>query len=81
METTDDKTFTVTLNSDSSPESVQVTIQDTTDGQPYYECNINGSDVQIRKDEKWEVIWGELDEETLQALGSAIDKHITKKPE
>ena len=82
MDSSDNKTFVLNLKADSVPESIEVTIQDTSDGQPFYSCQIDGSEVQLRKDDdKWEVMWGELNDETLAALGAAIDEHIIKKGE
>jgi len=81
MESSENKTFTLDLNIDSEIKALEVTRKETTDGQPYYVCKTDGFEVQLRKDEQWEVIWGELSAEKVEAIGSAIDKHIVKKGE
>ncbi|MES2457943.1 MAG: hypothetical protein V4594_20465 [Bacteroidota bacterium] len=56
---------------------LEVNYKETTDGLPYYECSINGQKVQLRKDDQWELMWGDLPQDHLEQLGAAIDKQIT----
>ncbi|TCC98245.1 hypothetical protein [Pedobacter psychroterrae] len=79
METSENKKFTVNINKDgSNAQSTEVTHKETTDGLSYYICKIGENEVQLRKDDHWEVIWGELDPEKVATLGAEIDKHILK---
>ena len=80
MESSDNTSFTLEINNNNKTESVEVTRKETSDGQPYYACDINGSEVQLRKDELWEVIWGEMSTEQAEIIGAQIEKHIEKKP-
>ena len=80
MESSDNTSFSVDISNNSQTETVQITRKETSDGQPYYACDINGSEVQLRKDEIWEVIWGEMDAEQAEMIGAQIEKHIEKKP-
>ena len=77
METSENKKFTVNINTDdSNTQSIEVTHKETTDGLPYYICKIGDNEVQLRKDDQWEVIWGKLDPEKAAQLGAEIDKHV-----
>lgn len=79
METSENKKFIVSINPDgSNAQSIEVTHKETTDGLPYYICKIDNTEVQLRKDEHWEVIWGELDPEKTSQLGDEIDRHVLK---
>jgi len=53
---------------------IEVTPDETTDGVPHYTLEINGKKIQLRRDEdsKWELMWGELAEEDVQAIGEQI---------
>ncbi|WP_316789493.1 hypothetical protein [Pedobacter frigoris] len=55
-----------------------VTVQqsETTDGQPYYVCEVNDKEVQLRHEGKWEQIWGDLTSDQVDYLGNEISKHI-----
>ncbi|HKG04830.1 MAG TPA: hypothetical protein VKB19_00140 [Pedobacter sp.] len=52
---------------------LRINYKETTDGIPYYECIIDDQKIQLRKDEKWELIWGDLKPETVEQLGKVID--------
>ena len=73
----ENKKFTLNITTDGSKaQSIEVIHKETTDGLPYYLCKTDDFEVQLRKDEQWEVIWGELDPQKVARLGSEIDKHI-----
>nr|WP_068889648.1 hypothetical protein [Pedobacter panaciterrae] len=77
MEASEDIKFNVTLHSNEQKEiNVEVKHAETTDGIPYYICKVDGKEAQIRKDEKWEQIWGSLTHKQVDELGSAISKHL-----
>lgn len=77
MEASEDLKFTVMLRDNEQKKiKVEVMQTETTDGIPYYVCTLDGKEAQIRKDEKWEQIWGSLTHKQVDELGSAISKHI-----
>lgn len=77
MEASEDIKFTVTVHNNESKETeVEVRHAETTDGIPYYICKVEGKESQIRKDEKWEQIWGSLTHKQVDELGAAINKHL-----
>ena len=80
MESSDNTSFNVKISNNNQNETVEITRKETSDGQPYYACDIDGSEVQLRKDEVWEVIWGEMSAEQAELIGAEIEKHIEKKP-
>lgn len=57
--------------------SIEVTPAETTDGVPYYKCDIDGDEIQLRENEEgeWELIWGDLDHKAVQAIGKKIKAH------
>lgn len=82
METSENKKFTMNIDTDGSDaQSIEVTHKETTDGLSYYICKIGENEVQLRKDDQWEVIWGELAQEKVVQLGAEIDKHMLKNIE
>jgi hypothetical protein len=75
MKTSESKNFTINTTIEGLEEGpLEVNYKETTDGVPFYQFNIGGQKVQLRKDEKWELIWGDLNQETVAQLGAAIDK-------
>jgi hypothetical protein len=79
MEASEDIKFTVMLHNNEQ-EKIKVVVKhaETTDGIPYYVCNVDGKEAQIRKDEKWEQIWGSLTHKQVDELGLAISEHLGK---
>lgn len=52
---------------------------ETTDGVPYYACYVGDTEItQIRNETygKWEQLWGDLDEQTIQKIGAKIEEQI-----
>jgi hypothetical protein len=77
MKASENKNFTINITIEGlKKEPLEVNYKETTDGVPFYEFNIEGQKVQIRKNEKWELVWGDLKQETVAQLGAAIDKEI-----
>jgi hypothetical protein len=77
MKAAENKNFTIDIAIDGVKKGpLEVNYKETTDGAPFYECNIAGQKVQLRKDGEWELIWGDLKQETVAQLGAAIDKEI-----
>jgi hypothetical protein len=67
--------FDIEVNLNGKPSTLQVKVEETTDGVAYYECIHSGKSLtQIRKEEdgNWEQIWGDLDQPTVNLIGSAI---------
>jgi len=68
------KNFSIEINlKGSQKETLEIEQKETTDGIPFYECLVDNQKIQLRKDEKWELIWGELSPETVEELGAAIE--------
>ncbi len=66
----------ITVNLNGASQEVEVQPDESSDGVPFYYCNVNGKRItQIRKDEynKWEQLWGDLDEASVKNIGEAID--------
>ncbi|HMI03748.1 MAG TPA: hypothetical protein VK541_14790 [Pedobacter sp.] len=77
MKATENKNFTINVAIEGMKKGpLAVNYKETTDGAPFYECKIAGQKIQLRKDEKWELIWGDLKQETVVQLGAAIDKEL-----
>lgn len=77
MKALESKNFTINVGIEGLKEApIEVNYKETTDGSPYYELNIADQKIQLRKDEKWELIWGDLKQETVAQLGAAIEKEI-----
>lgn len=77
MEETKNPDFSVQVSLKSTEDqNITISPAETSDGVPYYKCQIEGQEVQLRQDEemRWELMWGELDEEDVQKLGKAIEK-------
>lgn len=55
---------------------VMVTPTETTDGQPFYICKLGDQEAQLRREDKWEQIWGELSPEQVDQIGKAISNHF-----
>jgi hypothetical protein len=74
MKAPESKNFHLNIQIDGiKQDSAEVNYKETTDGIPYYEFDIDGQQIQLRKDDKWKLLWGELDEDTVAQLGEAID--------
>jgi hypothetical protein len=58
-------------------ENLEISPAETTDGVPYYKFDLNGQEIQLRENEegKWELLWGDLEDEDVQAIGDKINKH------
>ena len=72
--------FNITAKIDGQEKEIKVTQLETTDGVPYYACHVENSEItQLRNETygKWEQLWGDLDDKTLQHLGQQIEEKIT----
>lgn len=77
MKATESKKFSIDINIEGHKKGfLEVNYKETTDGIPFYELEVSGQKVQLRKDEKWEQIWGDLNPETVEQLGAAIDQKL-----
>ncbi|SOD14152.1 hypothetical protein [Pedobacter xixiisoli] len=59
---------------------IKVVQLETTDGVPYYSCLIGDDEITQLRDEtygKWEQLWGDLDDNTIQRIGKQIEEKIT----
>jgi len=74
METAEGKNFTIEITTDGTAGPIHVNYKETTDGIPYYEFEFKGQKIQLRKDNKWEQIWGDLSPEMTDQIGAAIDQ-------
>jgi hypothetical protein len=81
MENAGKREFSINANISEADGPIPVHYKETSDGLPYYALQINGSEVQLRKDEdKWEQIWGDLSPETVEKLGQALSEHTDDQP-
>ena len=58
--------------------TISVNPAETTDGVEYFNCLIGSKQItQVRLDEnqKWEQIWGELNDDEVNAIGKHIDQN------
>lgn len=67
--------FEIEVSLNGKPTTIQVKVEETTDGVEYFECMHSGKSLtQIRKEDggSWEQIWGNLDQQTINLIGLAI---------
>lgn len=72
--------FYIIADIDGTEKHIKVAQLETTDGVPYYACYTGNTELtQIRNETygKWEQLWGNLDDKTVQNIGSKIDEKIT----
>lgn len=72
--------FYIIARIDGQEKHIKVIQLETTDGVPYYSCYIGEKELtQIRNETygKWEQLWGNLDDETIQNIGLQIEEKIT----
>lgn len=72
--------FNITAEIDGQKKHIKVTQLETTDGVPYYACHAGEVEVTQLRNEiygKWEQLWGNLDDQTIQYLGKQIEDKIT----
>nr|WP_121273611.1 hypothetical protein [Pedobacter schmidteae] len=70
----------INFNLKGTYQTIQITPEETTDGAAYYNCSVKGKNItQIRKEKEgdWEQIWGELDHQTVNAIGKAISQQLS----
>ncbi|WP_276090348.1 hypothetical protein [Pedobacter sp. JY14-1] len=68
--------FDIELEDHDKKISVSVHRNETTDGSPFFELELGGKKVQLRKEEQWQVIWGEIPQHEIDRIGRAIDQKI-----
>ncbi|WEK20526.1 MAG: hypothetical protein P0Y49_05165 [Candidatus Pedobacter colombiensis] len=67
--------FEIEVNLNGKPTTIQVKTEETTDGAEYFTCMHSGkslTEIRKEKDGSWEQIWGDLDQQTVNMIGSAI---------
>ncbi|RZJ99397.1 MAG: hypothetical protein EOO43_26450 [Flavobacterium sp.] len=72
--------FYIIAQIDDQEKHIKVVQLETTDGVPYYSCLVGDDEItQVRNETygKWEQLWGDLDDKTIQNIGSQIDEKIT----
>lgn len=72
--------FYITAQIDAQEKQLKVVHLETTDGVPYYSCQLGNDEItQLRNETygKWEQLWGNLDDKTIQHLGKQIEDKIT----
>lgn len=70
--------FDIHVNLNGEETAIQVKPDETSDGASYFVCQVSGEVLtQIREeaDGSWDQIWGELDHQSLNAIGKAIKQH------
>ncbi|WAC40168.1 hypothetical protein [Pedobacter sp. SL55] len=71
--------FYIIVEIDGRESQLKVVQLETTDGVPYYSCKHKEIEItQLRNETygKWEQLWGNLDDKTIQDLGSKIEEKI-----
>lgn len=79
MTYTDTPSFEIETTIDGIKKKVQVKVEETTDGVPYYVCSVSGeqiSEIRRENDNTWSQLWGDLNEETVKSIGKEIEKFI-----
>ncbi len=72
--------FYIIADIDGKEKHIKVLQLETTDGVPYYSCHIGETELAQLRNETygtWEQLWGDLDDKTIQNIGSKIDEKIT----
>lgn len=75
--------FTIDIAINGKQRSIDVHPQETSDGAPYYSCQLDGENItELRRDadQKWLQLWGELDQDTYTKIGHAIAAQELKAP-
>lgn len=69
--------FEISVKINGTEQQLTVNPDETTDGVEFFNCVLNGQKItQLRADDhhKWDQIWGELDQQTVNEIGEAINK-------
>ena len=72
--------FEILVSLDGSETPVTVKPEETSDGAPYFICDLSGNTItQLREeaDGSWEQLWGKLDHHTITSIGKAIKYKLT----
>lgn len=72
--------FYIIARIDKDKKHIKVVELETSDGVPYYSCLIGQDEVSQLRNETyggWEQLWGDLDQETVTAIGEEITKQVT----
>ncbi|MNK17112.1 hypothetical protein D3C87_352960 [compost metagenome] len=72
--------FYIIAQIDELEKHIKVVQLETTDGVPYYSCIIGDNEITQLRNEmygKWEQLWGDLDDKTIQNIGLQIEEKIT----
>lgn len=75
------KAFDITTSLNGRIVTISIQPEETTDGVEYFNCISNDKNISQIREEKvnnWEQLWGELDPETVNKIGIAIDKELKK---
>ncbi len=69
------ETFEIHIAGQFDDKPVTIRPEQTTDGVPIYQCSVEGTPIgQLRREPsgKWEQLWGNLPQDTVQHLGEVI---------
>lgn len=72
--------FDIQVNLTGSDTRMTVKPDETSDGSPYFICDVSGNTVtQLREeaDGSWEQLWGKLDHKEVTLIGKAIKHKLT----
>ncbi|AOM76242.1 hypothetical protein [Pedobacter steynii] len=72
--------FDIQVNLTGSDTCMTVKPDETSDGSPYFICDVSGNTVtQLREeaDGSWEQLWGKLDQKEVTLIGKAIKHKLT----
>ncbi|GAB3009273.1 hypothetical protein GCM10027051_07690 [Niabella terrae] len=76
-----ERSFSVEASFNSSQRRLQVQTAETSDGIEFYKCSETDKDLTwLRKEmDQWKQIWGELNNEAIEAIGTAIDAELEQE--
>ena len=71
--------FEIEANLNGINEHISIKPDETSDGAVYYNCLLNEeqlTQIRLNEDDKWEQIWGDLDQHDVDIIGAAITESI-----
>lgn len=72
--------FDITVHLHGKEQTINVQPDETSDGVEYFICSTGDSkltQIRLDEDQKWEQIWGELQQEEVNAIGKVIKEKKT----
>lgn len=73
--------FEIRVNFENENQIIKIKPEETSDGDMFYTCNLDGkmiTQIRFEKREKWKQIWGNLEDSKVNVIGEAIDEKNKK---